>query len=594
MAAAECKSKHNGGFSYLPISKLQFFKVPYTMQRSENHQCNSHTVFFTGGGTGGHVYPGIAVLEAFRELAAHNHCDSKVFWIGSRHGMERGIVESKGIRYIGISSGKLRRYFSFSNLFDVFKVVLGIVSAFLIMKRYRPKALFSKGGYVSVPPVIGAKLARIPVITHESDFDPGLATRINARFASKIAVSYYQTRDFFQEDQRDRVLVTGNPVRPEVLSGDSMRGLTYLSFTKKRRVLLVVGGSQGAREVNLLLWSVLPSLIEKWNVVHQTGEDASGPQAMQGYRRYSFIRDQYGDILAASDLVLCRAGATTLWELAASQKPSILVPLGAGTSRGDQMRNAALFEQIGASYVLNRGSENGALLVKHTEELLARPGTLIEMGRRAGTMFKPRAAQDIAVELFALGFGEKKKVIVSTPHYAHRGRIGDIYTPGAKNNASGVAMLLDIARHYAKSGEEPEYTLVFIFFTGEEFGLLGSDHYVNFPLFPLEDIELVINLDMVGTGENGIGVAGGKIYEDVFEEIVEINEENGYLKDVKAHGMSRSSDHYPFHEKGVPAIFIHTKGHYPHYHNIYDNRESIPLTGYEDLFRLLTDLIEKL
>jgi aminopeptidase YwaD len=190
--------------------------------------------------------------------------------------------------------------------------------------------------------------------------------------------------------------------------------------------------------------------------------------------------------------------------------------------------------------------------------------------------------------------GDKDKVIVFTAHYDHMGRIGDIYIPGANDNASGVAMLLDIARHYAKSGEEPEYTLVFIFFTGEEFGLLGSDHYVNFPLFPLEDIELVINLDMVGTGENGIGVAGGKIYEDVFEEIVEINEENGYLKDVKAHGMSRSSDHYPFHEKGVPAIFIHTKGHYPHYHNIYDNRESIPLTGYEDLFRLLTDLIEKL
>lgn len=376
------------------------------MQRAKKHQRNSHVVFFTGGGTGGHVFPGVAVLEAFCELAAREHIDIQVIWIGSRRGMERDIVESKGIRYVGISSGKLRRYFSFSNLLDVFRVVTGIVAAFVIMKRYQPRVLFSKGGYVSVPPVIGAGLAKIPLITHESDFDPGLATRINARFASKIAVSYEQTRAFFREDQRDKVLVTGNPVRPEVLTGDSARGLTFLSFAERKKVLLVLGGSQGAREVNRLLWDALPSLADTWNVAHQTGEDTSGPQQTGGYKRYGFVREQYGDVLAAADLVLCRAGATTLWELAASQKPSILVPLGSGSSRGDQIRNAALFEQCGASYVLNQGDENEAFLVSYTKKLIARPEALIEMGRRAGAIFKPQAANEIAAELFALGFGD--------------------------------------------------------------------------------------------------------------------------------------------------------------------------------------------
>lgn len=377
------------------------------MRTTKNLQQNGHlrTVFFSGGGTGGHVYPGIAVLNAFEELANAEKPAIRSIWIGTRGGMERNIVESRGIRYIAIPSGKLRRYFSVSNLVDVFKVATGIIAAFFIMKRYRPLALFTKGGYVSVPPVIGAKLAGVPVITHESDFDPGLATRINARFALKIAVSFAETREYFSEEQRRRVIVTGNPVRAEVITGNAERGLGYLAFARRRPLLLVLGGSQGAREINRLLRRELSFLLENWNVVHQTGADRTGPGAEEGYRRYDYIYDEYGHVLAAADLVLCRAGATTLWELAAARKPSILVPLGTGASRGDQIRNAELFRKLGASVVLGYNDEDDRPLTELAGRLLEKPEKLRDMASQAASIFKPDAAKEIAEALYCISYG---------------------------------------------------------------------------------------------------------------------------------------------------------------------------------------------
>ncbi len=363
-------------------------------------------VLFTGGGTGGHVYPGIAVFEAMMKKAASRSETIQGFWVGSGRAMERCVIEAQGIQYVGIPSGKLRRYFSWSNLIDVFKVVAGIVCAYFVIRRYRPRVLFSKGGYVSVPPVIAAKLAGVPVITHESDFDPGLATRINARFAMKVVVSYEQTCEYFPESLKPRLVIAGNPVRREVLSGNAERGRTFLAFDSDRPILLVLGGSQGAREVNELVWRVLPSLLEQWNVVHQTGSDESGPSNEKRYRRYDYIHGEYGDILSAADLVLCRAGATTLWELAAAGKPSILVPLGAGSSRGDQIRNAALFESLGASYILHPKPGEESELLKYTGVFLSESGIPAQMGKNARSVFKPDAADRIADLVLEFVFGE--------------------------------------------------------------------------------------------------------------------------------------------------------------------------------------------
>jgi UDP-N-acetylglucosamine--N-acetylmuramyl-(pentapeptide) pyrophosphoryl-undecaprenol N-acetylglucosamine transferase len=379
------------------------------MRTAGNHQQNNRvsTVFFTGGGTGGHVYPGIAVYESFLRLAFAQDLSIRGVWIGSKRGIEREIAESKGIRYIGIPSGKLRRYFSISNLIDIFKVFLGVVSAYLVIKRFRPVALFSKGGYVSVPPVIGAWLAKVPVITHESDLDPGLATRINARFACKVILSYDETRDFFAASLKPKLIAAGNPVRHEVLSGNPDRGKRMFSFTSDKPIVLVLGGSQGAREVNTLLWQALPLLQKKWNVVHQTGSDESGPPSGDGYRRYDYIHDGYADVITSASLVICRAGATTLWELAALRKPSILMPLGAEVSRGDQIRNAELFIRHGASYILKTG-DPVTELVKYTDQFISEPNNLDRMGEAAASIYKPGAAEKIATILLKIVLGEVK------------------------------------------------------------------------------------------------------------------------------------------------------------------------------------------
>ncbi len=365
-------------------------------------------VFFTGGGSGGHVYPGLAVYDALLEKMADRGISAEIIWIGSRHGMEREIVEDRGIPYIGLVSGKLRRYISIRNFLDVFKVAWGILTAYALTKRIAPVAIFSKGGYVSVPPVIAAGLAGVPVATHESDVDPGLATRINGRFASRIFVPYEETLGFLSNAMREKALVTGNPVRSDVVAGNAEMGRRALSVVGEKPILLVLGGSQGARAINSLVWQVLDALRKDWHVVHQTGPDDSGIESGDGYDRFNYIREGYADILAASDLLLCRAGATTLWEIAAAGKPSILCPLGADASRGDQIRNAGLFEALGASYILKKGSGiTGDELLGLVGRFLKEPGLIGRMGESAASVFRPGAADAIAEQILKLAFGEK-------------------------------------------------------------------------------------------------------------------------------------------------------------------------------------------
>jgi UDP-N-acetylglucosamine--N-acetylmuramyl-(pentapeptide) pyrophosphoryl-undecaprenol N-acetylglucosamine transferase len=277
-------------------------------------------IYFTGGGTAGHVYPGLAVAGELKKEAAARGIDAEILWIGSRKGMERGIVEAAGISFAGIASGKLRRYISYRNIIDVFRILLGVIQAYVLIRGGRPAVIFSKGGYVSVPPVFAARIAGIATVTHESDFDPGLATKINAKSASEVIVSYEQTKGYFPEGIRKKVYIAGNPVRSEILSGRRESGLRFLGFPDTKPLLLVVGGSQGAKRLNGLVKSVLPELLKSWNVVHQTGASASNIQdtgEAPGYRQFEYIENEYGDILAASDLVLCRAGATTLDSLPA-------------------------------------------------------------------------------------------------------------------------------------------------------------------------------------------------------------------------------------------------------------------------------------
>lgn len=317
-------------------------------------------IAFAGGGTGGHIYPGLAIADELKTIASEKNVDIELFWFGNSSGMDRNIVEKSGSvnKFIGIPSGKLRRYFSLKNFFDIFKIFAGFVASFFKLLFIRPIVLFSKGGFVSVPPCIAAKLLGIPVFTHECDFTPGLATRINSKFASKILLSYEETKKFFSAEKQNKTIVTGNPIRPVFYSANAKAGLEFLfegkDFDSSKPILLVLGGSLGAHQINQLIVENLDWLTSKFNVVHQCGAKDKDfvPASKKGYYPYPFIYSQMPDVIAASDIVLSRAGANSIWECSVLGKPLVLIPLCGSGTRGDQVDNAAFFEKQNAAKVL--------------------------------------------------------------------------------------------------------------------------------------------------------------------------------------------------------------------------------------------------
>ena len=330
-------------------------------------------VAFVGGGTGGHIYPGLAVADELRKICKNNNINLKVCWIGNSVGMDKSIVEknidqfgekSADVFY-GIPSGKLRRYFSIKNFFDLFKIFAGFIVSFFVLLKEKPKVLFSKGGFVSVPPCICAKLLQIPVYTHECDFTPGLATKINSKFVKNILISYEETASYFSKSIAQKTIVTGNPVRPVFYTADAKNGLEFLGVDKNsltKPILLVLGGSLGAKQINDLVKENLDWLCSKFFVVHQTGEKNVDDAKVQNvssevelnYKAYPFIYSQMPDVIAASDVILSRAGANSIWECATLGKPMVLVPLCGSGTRGDQEDNASFFEKSGGAFVLAR------------------------------------------------------------------------------------------------------------------------------------------------------------------------------------------------------------------------------------------------
>ena len=339
--------------------------------KSVNKTDTAVTAAFTGGGTGGHIYPGLAVADALRSICKKNCVKIKICWIGNNSGMDKNIVEKNvcadGIKsadvFYGIPSGKLRRYFSIRNFFDLFKILGGCIASFFILLKIKPAFLFSKGGFVSVPPCFAAKLLGIPILTHECDFTPGLATKLNSRFADKILISYKETAGYLNQSAKSKAVVTGNPVRPVFYCASAERGRNFIGISGEKPVLLVIGGSLGARQINELVEKNLESLCKNFTVVHQTGikNAASEPtehseEVKKNYRPFPFIYDEMPDVIAASDIVLSRAGANSIWECSVLGKPMILIPLCGSGTRGDQEDNAAYFEKCGAAVVLSRES----------------------------------------------------------------------------------------------------------------------------------------------------------------------------------------------------------------------------------------------
>lgn len=384
---------------------------------------NENVVAFTGGGTGGHIYPGLAVADELKALAQKDNKQININWIGCSKGMDRQIVEkavdSEGKRtadfFYGIPSGKLRRYFSWQNFTDLFRIVGGYFAARRILKKLKPAILFSKGGFVSVPPVLAAKHLGIPVFTHECDFTLGLANRLNFKSAATMFVSYEETKNRLPQSDQSRVVVTGNPVRPVIYGADAAKGREFLQITDKRPVLLVLGGSSGARQINELVWANLDWLCEHFTVVHQTGllnADSSTENTLKqkyngAYKPYQFIYEQMPDVIAAADVVLSRAGANSIWEAAVLNKPMVLIPLCGSGTRGDQVDNAKFFEEKNAAIVLLGEQATGPNLLQALEKMLEekqRNEYALNVAKMTGGV---RPAEKIAQILYNRLRGEK-------------------------------------------------------------------------------------------------------------------------------------------------------------------------------------------
>ena len=319
-------------------------------------------IVLTGGGTAGHVTPNIALLPSLKEAGY------EVSYIGSYEGIEKKLIEEMGIKYYGISSGKLRRYKSLKNLSDPFRVIKGFGQALSLMRKIKPDIVFSKGGFVSVPVVLAAGISKIPAIIHESDMTPGLANKIAMRSAVKICCNFPETLNFLP---KEKAVLTGSPIRAELLSGNKEAGLALCGFNTEKPVIMIVGGSTGAVRVNEAVRKILPSLLEKFQVVHLCGKGKTDETLNNtaGYVQFEYINKELRDLFAMCDIVISRAGANAICELLALKKPNLLIPLSANASRGDQILNARSFKQQGYSSMLEEEDITEKTLLDAVNEL---------------------------------------------------------------------------------------------------------------------------------------------------------------------------------------------------------------------------------
>ena len=323
-------------------------------------------IVLTGGGTAGHVTPNIALLPALREAGY------EIAYVGSEDGIEKELMNDCDIPYIGVPTGKLRRYFDWKNFTDPFRVLKGYAKARSFLKGYRPDVVFSKGGFVSVPVVRAAASLKIPCVIHESDMTPGLANKLCFSAASKVCCNFPET---VEKMPKGKAVLTGTPIRAELFSGDRQKGLALCGFTDRadKPVIMIMGGSQGAASVNEAVRAHLDQLLEDFRIVHLcgVGKYDTSKDGIEGYKQFEYVKEDLRHLFAAADLIISRAGANAIFEILALRKPNLLIPLSIGT-RGDQILNARSFEGQGFSKVLVESEEEGILnkkLVSTVQEL---------------------------------------------------------------------------------------------------------------------------------------------------------------------------------------------------------------------------------
>jgi len=365
-------------------------------------------IVLTGGGTGGHIYPIIAVVKKIRELAPEG-ADLEFLFLGPDGELEREAMEKEMIPAKKILSGKLRRYFSLGYIPDLFKIPIGIFQSLWQLLVFMPDVVFSKGGYASVPVVIAAWVYRIPIIIHECDITPGLANQFAARLANIVAVTFPGASNFFNPG---KVVITGNPMREELAAGSKNEAKKIFGLLGGKKVIFVTGGSQGARAINQAIVRILPSLLKKYEIIHQTGKNEYGSVVQEagktgikvgrdGYHPYPFLSEEISHALAVADLIISRPGANSINEIAANAKPAIIIP-PEYSANNHQNLNAFAVQEAGAAIVIDQDNLGENLLLEKIEEVMASSELQFELSERIKKFYDPEAAKKIASEIIKL------------------------------------------------------------------------------------------------------------------------------------------------------------------------------------------------
>lgn len=351
-------------------------------------------ILFTGGGTGGHIFPIIAIRETLPQ-------DCEFRYLGPDGFAKENLGD---IKAKFISAGKIKRYFDPFLLVELMKMILGIIQSFFHLFFWIPDVVFAKGGYGSFPVVFAARLYRIPIIIHDSDAIPGMANKKIAKFAKKIILSFESSKNYFKAKQRSKIVVIGNPVRKELLNGDKNKAREIFKLSTNKPVVLIIGGSQGAQKINEAIINNLPKLLEIAEIIHSCGQNnfkeiEKETTKFSEYHLYPFLNvEQLKHAYAISDVVVNRAGAGSIFEIAAIGKPSILIPLP-NAAQNHQRENAYEFKKVSDAIVLEQENLTPNMLLEQISNLLSNPQKLSEMSQKAKQFYNPQTAELIKDEI---------------------------------------------------------------------------------------------------------------------------------------------------------------------------------------------------
>ena len=377
-------------------------------------------ILLTGGGTGGHLIPLLGVVAELKKLnkKAPQPCGtmeptSLEFLLITPASDFNQSISDAGIQIRTIKAGKLRRYFSWENFRDILKIPVGIIQSLYYVYKFKPDVVFSKGGFASVPPVIAAWILKAPIVTHESDIVPGLANRIIARFASKVLISFSVAEKYFN---KNKIILTGNPIRSDITQGNRKNAFNFFKLSPDLPTILIFGGSQGAQKINEMVLESLPNLVKKCQIIHQCGDknykeikkslkatfqNVVFKDFSKRYRPYPFINEEMKDAYAIADIVIARAGASSLAEIVALKKPNILIPLST-SANNHQSENAKFFAEKNASLIINETTDNSQNLTDTIFKLLSDENLQQQLKQNLSKIASPQnASQKIAEEIIS-------------------------------------------------------------------------------------------------------------------------------------------------------------------------------------------------